>query len=42
MRRPHGKSPQQSAFFTHSPELNQESSLLASLCSLFGVLLCPR
>jgi hypothetical protein len=38
--RPRGKSPQQSAFFTRSPELLEESSLLASLCSLLGVL--PR
>jgi hypothetical protein len=38
--RPRGKSPQQSAFFTRSPKLQEESSLLASLCSLLGVL--PR
>ncbi len=38
--RPRGKSPQQSAYFTRSPELKQESSLLASVCSLLGVL--PR
>jgi hypothetical protein len=38
--RPRGKSPQQIAFFTRSPELQEESSLLASLCSLLGVL--PR
>ncbi len=35
-----GKSPQQSAFFMRSPQLQEESSLLASLCSLLGVL--PR
>lgn len=38
--RPRGKSPQQSAFFTRSPKLQEESSLLASLCSLLGAL--PR
>ncbi|HTC44618.1 MAG TPA: hypothetical protein VK696_06160 [Steroidobacteraceae bacterium] len=38
--RPRGKSPQQSAYFTRSPELKQESSLLASVCSLLGLL--PR
>jgi hypothetical protein len=38
--RPRGKSPQQSAFFTRSPALNNESSLLASLCCLLDVL--PR
>ena len=38
--RPRGKSPQQSSYFTRSAELKQESSLLASLCSLLGVL--PR
>jgi hypothetical protein len=38
--RPRGKSPQQCAFFTRSPKLNDESSLLASLCSLLGAL--PR
>ncbi len=38
--RPRGKSPQQSAFFMRSPKLQEESSLLASLCSLLGVL--PR
>ena len=31
--RPRGKSPQQCAFFTRSPKLKEESSLLASLCS---------
>ncbi len=36
--RPRGKSPQQSAFFTRSPRLKDESSFLASLCSLLGVL----
>jgi hypothetical protein len=35
-----GKSPQQCSYFTRSAELKQESSLLASLCSLLGVL--PR
>ncbi|HEY6457311.1 MAG TPA: hypothetical protein VIY90_18700 [Steroidobacteraceae bacterium] len=38
--RPRGKSPQQSAFFMRSPKLQEESSLLASLCSLLGLL--PR
>jgi Flagellar transcriptional activator (FlhC) len=38
--RPRGKSPQQSAFFTRSPRLKEESSFLASVCSLLGVL--PR
>jgi Flagellar transcriptional activator (FlhC) len=38
--RPRGKSPQQCAFFTRSQKLQEESSLLASLCSLLGVL--PR
>ncbi|HEY6457811.1 MAG TPA: hypothetical protein VIY90_21255 [Steroidobacteraceae bacterium] len=38
--RPRGKSPQQCAFFTRSPKLKEESSLLASLCSLLGAL--PR
>jgi len=36
--RPRGKSPQQCAFFTRSPKLKEESSFLASLCSLLGVL----
>lgn len=34
--RPRGKSPQQSASFIRSPRLLEESSLLASLCSLLG------
>jgi hypothetical protein len=38
--RPRGKSPQQAAFFTRSPKLQEESSLLASVCCLLGVL--PR
>jgi hypothetical protein len=38
--RPRGKSPQQSAFFTRSAALNNESSLLASLCCLLDVLPC--
>ena len=38
--RPRGKSPQQAAFFTRSPQLQEESSLLASLCCLLGLL--PR
>ena len=38
--RPRGKSPQQCAFFTRSPQHMEESSLLASLCSLLGAL--PR
>jgi hypothetical protein len=36
--RPRGKSPQQCAFFTRSAQLKEESSFLASLCSLLGVL----
>lgn len=36
--RPRGKSPQQCAFFTRSPQLKEESSFLASVCSLLGVL----
>jgi hypothetical protein len=36
--RPRGKSPQQCAFFTRSPTLKEESSLLASVYSLLGVL----
>jgi hypothetical protein len=36
--RPRGKSPQQCAFFTRSPQHKEESSLLASLCSLLGAL----
>jgi hypothetical protein len=35
---PRGKSPQQSAFFTRSPKLQEESSLLPSVCSLLGAL----
>jgi Flagellar transcriptional activator (FlhC) len=38
--RPRGKSPQQSAYFTRSPRLKEESSLLASLCCSLGAL--PR
>jgi hypothetical protein len=38
--RPRGKSPQLAAFFTRSPKVQEESSLLASLCCLLGVL--PR
>ena len=38
--RPRGKSPQQSAFFTRSPQLKEESSLLGSVCCLLGAL--PR
>jgi hypothetical protein len=38
--RPRGKSPQQPALFTRSPRLKEESSLLASVCSLLGAL--PR
>jgi hypothetical protein len=38
--RPRGKSPQQAALFTRTPKLKEESSLLASLCSLLGAL--PR
>jgi hypothetical protein len=36
--RPRGKSPQQCAFFTRSARHKEESSLLASLCSLLGAL----
>jgi len=36
--RPRGKSPRQCAFFTRSPRLKEESSFLASVCSLLGVL----
>jgi hypothetical protein len=36
--RPRGKSPQQCAFFTRSERLKEESSFLASVCSLLGVL----
>jgi hypothetical protein len=36
--RPRGKSPQQCAFFTRSPRLKEESSFLASVYSLLGVL----
>ncbi len=36
--RPRGKSPQQSAFFMRSPKLKEESSFLASVCSLLDVL----
>jgi hypothetical protein len=36
--RPRGKSPQQCTFFTRSPRLKEESSFLASVCSLLGVL----
>jgi hypothetical protein len=38
--RPRGKSPQQAAFFTRSPVLQEQSALLASVCSLLGAL--PR
>jgi hypothetical protein len=36
--RPRGKSPQQCTFFTRSQKLKEESSFLASVCSLLGVL----
>ncbi|HEV2700779.1 MAG TPA: hypothetical protein VGV09_04050 [Steroidobacteraceae bacterium] len=36
--RPRGKSRQQRAFFTRSPKLQEESSLLAGVCSLLGAL----
>jgi hypothetical protein len=36
--RPRGRSPQQAAFFVRTPRLQQESSLLASCCSLLGAL----
>jgi hypothetical protein len=32
-----GKSPQQTAFFTRTPRVQQESALFGSLCSLLGV-----
>ena len=38
--RPRGKSPRQCTFFTRTPQHKDESSLLASLCSLLGAL--PR
>jgi hypothetical protein len=38
--RPRGKSPQQCTFFTRTPQHKEESSLLASVCSLLGAL--PR
>ena len=38
--RPRDKSPQQVAFFARSPQLQEESSLSASLCDLLGLL--PR
>jgi hypothetical protein len=38
--RPRGKSPQQAAYFTRTPKVREECSLLASLCSLLGLL--PR
>ena len=37
--RPRGKSPRQCTFFTRTPQHKDESSLLASLCSLLGALL---
>jgi hypothetical protein len=37
--RPRGKSPQQCAFFARSQRLKEESSFVASVCSLLGVLL---
>ncbi len=36
--RPRGRSPQQTAFFTRTPRLQQETSVLASLCCLLGAL----
>jgi hypothetical protein len=36
--RPRGRSPRQSAYFTRTPRLKQETALLASLCSLLGAL----
>jgi hypothetical protein len=36
--RPRGKSPQQIGFFLRSPRLQQETALLASVCSLLGAL----
>ncbi|HTX24828.1 MAG TPA: hypothetical protein VMD03_09235 [Steroidobacteraceae bacterium] len=36
--RPRGRSPQQASFFTRTPRLKQEAALVASLCTLLGVL----
>jgi hypothetical protein len=36
--RPRGKSPQQVGYFLRSPRLQQETALLASVCSLLGAL----
>ncbi len=36
--RPRGNSPQQCAFFTRTPKLKEESSFLASVCFLLGLL----
>lgn len=37
-----GKSPQQTAFFTRSPRMRQETAVLASVCYLLGVLPATR
>jgi len=39
--RPRGKSPQQAAFFTRSPRVQEETAFLASLCCLLGALPQP-
>jgi len=36
--RPRGKSPQQVGYFLRSPRLQQETALLASVCSLLGAI----
>ena len=33
-----GKSPQQASFFTRSPQMRQESAVLASVCYMLGVM----
>jgi hypothetical protein len=38
LARPRGRSPQQSAYFTRSPRLQHEATLLASACALLGAL----
>jgi hypothetical protein len=38
LARHRGKSPQQTAFFTRTPAMREESSLLASVCYLLGVM----
>lgn len=41
LRRHRGKSPHQAAHFTRTLRMRQESALLASLCSMIGVLAAP-